>query len=319
MQKTLIATIVLGLIFLTGCIQIPGRSGGSNTNVPSANFNFRTGSEGMVMLINPNTPPARIYDNQELNMIIELQNRGAYTLPGDGFDRVYLSGFDASLFPNIPYDGVPIPPLEGKTAYSQGTSNVISFQSPVSMGRLVNPLPVNLMATACYRYRTIAEATVCIDPDPFSTSTAPKACRATAIGLGTQGAPVAVQNIGVEPSRDRQRFVISISNARGGVVFKPGPSQMQACNPYVKEGLRFNERDYVKIVDVSISGASILGTCRPPPEDGQYLRLTSGQGKLFCDFENLQGTAPYTTNMRIELEYGYQENIMRSVTVVPQI
>lgn len=306
--------VLVIVLLLTACT--PGSR--SREGPPSAH-SYRTGSEGLRMTIPVNTPPPQVFDYQELNVLVELENRGAYTIPGDGQDRVYLSGFDNTIITNIPVNGIDIPELEGVSYYGPGSTDVVTFQGILQSGYLKNPYPTRLMVTACYAYETVAEAAVCIDPDPFTTSAVAKACVARPVSLGTQGAPVAVQRVDVEPGPGRTRFAIQIANAYGGgEPFRPGTEQLDKCSPYSGVGLDFRDINHVEVVDVSINGQSILSSCKPLV-DSRYIRLDRGGGTLYCDLHNLGGTNAYTTPLQVTLRYGYRQNTYRDVTIVPDV
>ena len=44
--------------------------------------NYRTGTRGLEMEFGRNSPPAKLYDDEELRVIIELRNRGATDIHG---------------------------------------------------------------------------------------------------------------------------------------------------------------------------------------------------------------------------------------------
>ena len=222
------------------------------------NTNFRSGSQGLVMSFVPNLPPPRLFDRDPFNVMINVQNAGASPV-GNGLDRIYISGFDHNIITGIGTDGESIPFLEGKTQYMpQGTSDVVSFKGIIralteKRTDRYNPL---ILTTACYSYETIASPQVCIDPDPYSATSVQKVCTPGTVGTGSQGAPIAVSSVRVEPSPSRTRFVINIQNVGGGNVFKYGTQYLAKCSPY-NRGLAFDEIDYVQVSDILISGRSI--------------------------------------------------------------
>jgi hypothetical protein len=171
-----------------------------------------------------------------------------------------------------------------------------------------------LQATICYLYETVGSQNVCIDPDPFSITETRKVCTPSAVGYGSQGAPVAITSVNVDASPRVTRFMISIANVGGGTVFAPGPMTLQRCSPYSSSPLEYNEVNHVMVRRVEIAGRSIISSCKPA---GNLLRLDpSGQGQLFCEFRPPAGGSAYTTPLTIELEYGYKTSVIRNLDII---
>jgi hypothetical protein len=297
---------LLALLLLASC------SGGSST---VANENYRTGSDGMWFQTAPNLPPARLYDDQTLDILVELENRGSTAIGGPG-DRLYLSGFDPTIITGISAYGQQIPTMQGKNQYGPGDKSYASFKGiPVSLyTRRIDKYTPKLQLTACYEYDTIATNNVCIDPDPNSIVNRQKACTAHSVGTGSQGAPVAVSSVDVQASPGVTRFEMVIQNVGRGNPFRAGVQYLQRCSPFDAAGLAYNEIDYVQLVDVTVSGVSIASSCRPV--DGGSIRLVNGQARIYCTFSQVQGSSAYTTPLTVTLRYGYRETQWRDVTII---
>lgn len=276
---------------------------------------YRTGTQGLLLRFAPNLPPNRLFDTEPFNAVIEIENRGAYTVGGPG-DKVYLSGFDPSIITGILEWGEQIPQIEGKTQFvTQGGMDAVGFRGTIAplAPRNIDKYPVRLLATACYEYQTIATTPVCIDPSPYAPTTESKICTPGPVSLGGgQGAPIAVTQIDVDPSPARTRFKIHIQNAGGGEVFRYGAEYLQKCSPHTAP-LQFDEIDYVELVDVSVAGTSIKPTCKPL--DNGHIRLTNGRGTVFCELMT-RGQDAYTTPMSITLEYGYRNSVYKDIEIV---
>lgn len=306
MKRGALILLVLALaVLLAGC---------PRTGEPRENW--RVGSQGVFMQIVPNLPPPRIYDDQPLELVVDMENLGAWDVGGPG-DRVYLSGFDPNLITGIPITGELMPVMEGITQFGPGGLGTVSFTGIVrslnfrNVDRLVQPL----LITSCYGYETLASDTVCIDPDPFSRSSEVKSCIARTAGMGgTQAAPVSVGPVQVEPSPGRTRFQISVTNVGGGDLYRPGGQYLQRCSPYSSAKLDFSDVDRVLVADVSVAGVSILPSCRPLVNG--FLRMTNGRGQMFCELSNIQGASAFTTPLTVELKYGYRDTLARQVTIL---
>ena len=253
----------------------------SQTRDERANVNWRTGSMGLNMRFLPDLPPPRVYDDSELTVVLEVNNAGA-------------------------------------TLYnSLGSIQFVTFQAtPTKLSaRSIPFIPVTLLATACYNYQTIATENVCVDLDPFSPNVRDKVCQSTAVSSGTQGAPIAVTSVQIDPSPGRTKFTIMISNVGNGNPFPPGPVNMQKCSPYDPQRIPLNDIDMIRVNDVQISGRSILPECNGLTQ-GNLIRLINGQGKIFCDFRDARTTPAYVSPLIISLEYGYKTSILTSLQLI---
>lgn len=303
------------IMLLSSCQQ-----GGGGTNVPQQDF--RVGSEGLRMEFLPNLPPPRLYDDQEFDVTLRVSNVGA-TDVGFANDRIYLSGFDHRIVPGIPFTGQPLEVIEGKDAFnSLGTFGFVTFQgTPVPLrAREIDRYPFTMAATACYGYETIASGEVCIDTDPFATTSRQKVCPAgTATFQGTQGAPVAVSSVVVEPSPRKTRFRFTISNVGAGDVFREGATYLNKCSPYDPQGLRFDEVDYVALEQVRLSDTiDITSSCRPKDQDQRHIKLINGVATVHCEVDHaaLAAAGSFVTPLVIRLRYGYRNLISTNVEIL---
>ena len=310
-KKMMILLIALTLV-LVGCRPSPTAPTTREGIYPE----YRIGIEGVRIAFAPNMPPQRLFDNEKFQAVIEVENTGTFPIGGAG-DRVYISGFDPTIITGIPIGGQPIPQLEGRSQFvPQGGFDRVVFEGTLRSlrGKNIDKYPARILATACYGYKAIASAPICIDPEPFAPTTKQKVCfpAPTAFG-GGQGADVGVVNVEVEPSPGRTRFKIEIQNMGRGDVFRPGGQLLQKCSPFTPP-LEFDEIDYVLLEDVRLSGTSITPTCKPL--DRGHIRLTNGRGSVHCEFATRGGDA-YITPMTIVLSYGYRLAAFKDVEILP--
>lgn len=307
MKKSVLAVFLL--LALMSCT-----SGSTSEPVPT---DFRTGTNGLRLNFVPNLPPPRLFDREPLNVMIEVENLGTSSVGGPG-DTIYLSGFDPTIITGINRYGQRIPPIEGRGPYMpQGGIDTVNFMATVQSlaGRRIDKYNPVILATACYNYETLASAQVCIDPDPYAPTRTERICTPSNVGLGSQGAPIAVSSVEVTPSPGKTRFKIDIQNTGGGDVFRSGSRYLEKCNPY-NPGLTFNEVDFVEVLDVAVSDISIRESCKPLDDEG-HIRLTNGQGSLFCEFDGAFGNSPYITPLNVILRYGYRQSIAAQVEIRP--
>lgn len=306
MKKSVLAVVTLCL-FLVAC---QGFGGAKTTQEPQ---NFRFGTEGLSMSFMPNLPPPRVFENNPLTVMLRVENRGTFSLR-QGDAQIYLSGFDNRIITGIPGTGKSVPPLEGRSQYvPQGGFDVVSFDATISSltGLRVDKYEPILLATACYKYETQASGQICIDPNPFAPSRTQKVCTPGIVSLGSQGAPIAVSAVGVEPNPGRTRFAISIQNVGGGTVFLQ--KDMSKCSPS-SGGLGYTELDVVELVDVTVSGTSIKQSCRPV--NNNNVRLVNGQATIYCELPT-QGNQAYVSAINVYLRYGYSQTASTRIEIRP--
>ena len=90
MKSKLAILLLISLFLIAAC----GKNS-INPNVRSGG-DYRTGSQGLEMNFVKNAPPYKIYTGDQLDIIVELQNRGAWP-PDDIFNGfLVIHGFDES-------------------------------------------------------------------------------------------------------------------------------------------------------------------------------------------------------------------------------
>ncbi len=309
-QKILFLASILLLI--TACAQLPG--GQTRETAAAGAEAFRTGTEGLRATFVQNLPPARIFDTEPLSVTIQVENRGtARQVQG----RIYLSGFDPSIITGVSTAGIQIPDLQPRDQFTpQGGIDFLSFP-PSRIASLqqkgIDRYPARLQATLCYQYRTTGSANVCLDPNPFSATVQQKVCTPASVSTGSQGAPIAVSIVELDPALGKTRFRIKIQNVGGGEAFKS--ASLAKCSPY-SEGLKFDEIDYIKVLKVNIMNRDIRQSC-DPLDDG-FLRLTQGAATLFCEVDlKSSGTATFISPLVVELEYGYRTTQLKTLDILP--
>lgn len=307
---TLMKKSALSLILLSFLLACQAPTSGQSPQPQE----FRSGTQGLDLQYVANLPPPRLFDRDQVNIMLQVENRGTAPLGGRA-DRIYLSGFDPTIITGIGTDGLPIPPLEPRSAFvSQGGRDTISWRGQIRSltDKRIDKYTPLLLATACYTYETTATAQVCLDPNPYQATSQQKVCTASGVGLGSQGAPIAITNVDVQPQPQRTRFIITITNSGGGTVYKYGTQYLNKCSPY-SAGLAFDEVDFVQLSDITILGRSIKQSCKGLDRDG-HLRLTSGTGQLFCEVD-LNEQSAFLSPLTITLRYGYRQSIPKPLEI----
>lgn len=335
------------MLFLILAIAISGCKAKSDTK--KSIEEIRTGTEGIVLSFLANTLPSTIHveegvDNS-FDVVLELRNKGAYPQPEDKITgpegKLYLSGYDANIIsfqlkgyeqqgPLLPGTAFNNPigylakmALDGKSTINpNGGQDIISFTGTIDPTKMkTEKYDLTLLATACYNYNTIAGPSVCIDPDPYSTTTEKKVCEVKDITLQSQGAPVAVTRIDEEAFAQRTQFRITIKNVGGGDTIKV--SAVDKCDPFGSEKLEREDIDKVYILGVTVGDKHL--ECKPlidtetgTDKDQGYVRLINGEGSVICELSKNdygKSNTAYTTPLNIKLVYVYRNTAERKIQI----
>jgi len=271
-----------------------------------------TGNQGISMNFVPNIPPTRVYEG-DITVMIQLENKGTYDLP-EKQGTIYLSGFDDKII-NIKEvkTGMDLPKLDGRSLYrKQGDIEQQTFTGTINK-LTVEKYNTIILATNCYKYKTKAASAACIDPDPYTTAGQPKICTPTNIAMsGGQGAPIGITKIEVDPAKGKTRFAIHIKNIGTGTAYKD--TEKNKCNPYSNTGLSFTDINLIKVEEIEISDKKLNDLECKPLDNDKYLRLTNGEGTIYCTMNTGTGAA-YITPISITLSYGYRDTATKQIEV----
>ena len=278
---------------------------GCNRGEPKRqDIKIHTGTQGLVLKFLPQTPPNIAYSGETMDIQIEVSNKGAYTTNG----LLYFTGFDKSII-DIGFEYVDIPEIEGKAEYMrEGGKDVIILSNPellnqeidVSLPPGVDDYKTRIEAIACYRYETTATIPICIDANPRIDTH--DACKSTNVGGGSQGAPVAISNIQVEPGYGKLRLILTLNNVGKGIVIDE-----DSC-PF---GYKYGELGNLRSFSVNLEGISL--DCNPAP----LVKLNDGSAKVYCNanIAELINTGAYKTPLTVRFDYGYKNSISTSLEI----
>ncbi|MBN1544553.1 hypothetical protein JW898_03775 [Candidatus Woesearchaeota archaeon] len=295
--------LIFALLLITGCSSF----GGSRDGPPvSAEF-VASGTEGIVMSFIADQPPPKVYTQSPLTFLVEIRNRGTYTVPSAAF---YLTGFDPNIIIGLPPSYIITQPLEGKNQFNpDGGYTTAEFStSTVTLPTSMPNYRPTFMLTACYPYHTIATPLICVDPNPLDT-TSDKACRVQKVySTGSQGAPVSVQSIETEARPTGMFFRIHIANLAGGTEQASGTVFDQTAMQTCPGGLQYKDLNQIDYM-VSIAGQPL--DCEPKAK----IRLVNNVATIFCKYLNLPQIPAYQTPIEVELSYGYKSSISKIVEI----
>lgn len=163
----------------------------------------------------------------------------------------------------------------------------------------------------CYAYTTFVSPMVCIDPDPYSDET--KVCNDFSFSWsGSQGAPVAVSRITSTNTGDSVIIQATIRNIGPGTVWDVG--YLEYCSPYFPATVKPVMKNVVYIGHMHIGNRVLDCSNRYKI----HLDPRTQEGTLTCRYDLVNtdyvGSA-YSQPLRMELWYGYEENMRRQLTI----
>ncbi|MBI2139007.1 hypothetical protein HYU13_05430 [Candidatus Woesearchaeota archaeon] len=355
--KVLIKSLLpLLLIFLVACSGLFGKS--SKDNPVKQRF---TGRDGLVMEFIENAPPKEVYEKSIFPLALRLFNRGACDI-GEIKDRTdcnsakvpgYLRISMEKDYLSPSYNSIKTlleDPKDSKTKFINydGQQKMLTFSlkskdiQDVKGGQDMLQIEVEakplekldpksslretpITVTACYPYKTIASADICIDTDPFNLLTKEKVCEAKDIKLDSQGAPLAVTRIETQmiPKKGNTdmvipSFIITIENkGKGEVIFPEGNVIEAACSSSAPIDYK---KWYRGFIIVSLTDPIKTGITKgelkcdeavEPSGPKSTFSLKSNIDMIRCFYEPgiSKDKGAYTTPLNVELEYGYTESI----------
>lgn len=306
MKKIIFVALVVVLLVFTGCM----KKGPSTQTVTE---DYHTGTQGIEINFLRNAPPDRVYEGDSLDLSIEVKNKGAYP-EGNAFTgKLELSGFDPSSIRGTWDGGNSMPTnLEGKSQFNpEGGYAVMTYKDRdgVHVPFDADYYEPNILVHACYKYQTMADVMVCIDPDPYKVVEETKVCNIHDVSVGGgQGAPIAVTNVQEEVGSDQIYFRVHVSNVGGGSVMLPGA--YTGC-PFDVE-----LEDLDKVIAKIKLPYDASPDCSPKGTASDPIRLTNGAGYIFCKFRKPATESAYTSSLNVELDYTYSNSISKQIRIV---
>ena len=263
---------------------------------------FRKGVKELDISFQKNAPPDEVYEEESLNINLELKNNGAYEIT-DGVAKVTTIGDLISL------DESPKNfQLEGRSNVNPNGEKEV-LQLSASVGDLDKLMPgtsehdVPVVARSCYLYQTKADMEVCIDTHPENEEG--KACNVEDQTSSGQGAPVAVTKLETEmiPSGNQIKpsFKIKIDNKGDGTVLHP--------NYYDATCTGGAGEDIFETVFVNARLDNYNLDCKP-----SQIKL-SEDAEVTCSTTMPTNQPTYKTHLQITLDYGYMNSLKKTITV----
>jgi hypothetical protein len=296
-------------IIIIICIILLGCKAKTPTTHPTY-INYKTGTDGLDVNFIKGQPPDEIWENSEILVGVEIQNKGAYNVERGLLKLTYDKGyFEMYELPES------IKPLEGKGQfYPEGERYIESFT-----GKNIKEIPIGkddyaalFKIRTCYPYATEASTDICLNPSEYDYLNLNKeSCKSNRVfTLSSQGAPLAVTRIEetiipIDEIDYKVQFIIDIVNK--------GKGDVRSLDAYQKEctGTEYlNEETEVgvfEIGEISFSDFSTLASGEQNIDCGPYdrIKLEDNKAQITCSAVIEKSRGIFQTPLKINLGYGY--------------
>jgi hypothetical protein len=320
-MKKLTLLVILAVFLLIGC---KGNSNGQSN--PITDVDVRKGIEGLTMEFVKNAPPDRVFEarfkDDELEgglfpIAISLKNKGAADIK-QGFLSL---GLERQYIDFTTNDQIRSFEIGGRSIFSlSGDEERITINAQAKrIGSQSETHPSTIFATACYQYKTILDASACIDPDVFGEKLREKSCEVKDLQFENgQGAPIAITKIetrmlpdSLDEKKVRPHFIVHVENKGNGEVVEPNRVE-DACK---STSLDYKDFNTIK-ARAFLSGNQL--NCNIGEDTGETTaRLREKKVIIRCSMEDgIEGTRDaFTSPLRIELDYGYTSKISKDIII----
>jgi hypothetical protein len=307
--------LVLLIVILSGCNKFGPTDKTKGELITPSQAELHKGTEGLSMEFVKGQPPSGVWEGESFPITVKIQNNGAYNIQNG---RMKMTG-NLYFVPEFESDISSSFDLEGKSQFNpEGEFSFEKYQA--TAGTVDEDKTDSFFIVACYPYKTIASASICINPRVISAedSAAPSGeCKSGSISLsGGQGAPVAVTSIDEEltplgENEIRLILKIHISNLGKGKVVK-NDAYSNDC-----EGVALlpDDAGVINVRSVSFSSYRLDSNeysvkCQNLKSDNTFALDPSGKFTLEC-YADLDlgfiGATAFTTPLNVELDYGYSQ------------
>ena len=308
------------LILIAGCTSV---STGKNQEI-----DVHTGYQGLVMEFVKNTPPPKVFEQQEFPVYLKIMNSGAYSIKDTkayinlGVEKDYTSKvtlLESSAIQKSEGANAAAFTLKGKTNVNpNGDEEVISYNVIAgSIDPQSEAHPSAVTAALCYPYQSELSSTICIDSDISNLRPEKKVCQVKdLVTSGGQGAPVAVTKVEISmlpasAGKDNiqkiiPQFLIYVENVGKGLVIRN-----EAVSNFCTKSETSHEDLNVVYVDAQLSGENLncqIGTKEKIPG---HIKLNDKKDIVRCTLDKgiTSSQNAYLSPLKITLTYGYTQTI----------
>ena len=320
-MKKIILIIIIASILISGC------SGGARSpQIPP----IYSGSEGVVVEFMKNVPPQKLYENQVFELIVNVHNKGAYSINGSTINEkgVVHVDYDPLYFSQVILKESSFVLRSKSLDFPKGESVMLDLgQMKVNeiLGTRVSP-KTKIYVSVCYPYQTYLSKEVCIDQDYMKVQKTPVCTNPGTYTFSSQGAPVAITKIEADMlplgnGVTQPVFRITLRNIGKGIVItrQDGIIIDNLCSPARTDS---NPKNF-NILKVSAWLGSEDNQLKCEPENAI---LWDNEVEVTCTSNPIQAVTvqdperPISDNNHISIltvkaDYVYKENINREIEI----
>ncbi len=323
MNKTLIFLLLTSFLLVVSC-------GTRDSSISPEHMEkllrqLYSGSQGLEINFLKNAPPQQIPENSELQLIFNLENKGAFDMNNSyftvGYEPDYVTLKDAKLDDKkLELDKIVAFTLAGRSLYvPRGgiKTAVYTFHAP-PIENLSLYHDTVFRVTACYDYSTYLVADICVNLDQANQNKPTKGvCEFQPLTYTGQGGPVGISLIDVRilpwDTTHKPEFYIEITNHGQGTILNKNDIYKACTNQPINRStlnyVYFNGTFMGKELD-----------CRPNP-----VLIKDNLGKIYCTTEKFQESElasrrSFLSPLLIRFDYGYTQTWSTStrITKLPE-
>jgi len=274
------------------------------------------GASGLSMRFVEGQPPDEFFEQDDVEVVIQLENSGEYDIPENGVNLI-ISGVPPSAKKDFESSKFNIMPLPGVSrvvdtiipgAVEEVLFGTLSYDVRVPEGSI----PQRLHAKACYLYGANTTSTACIRENIYAATIGAQICEVNEEKkVETSSGPIQV-SAAREFARGPNKisFTVTVENAGAGDVYWNEQRDLKC------ESIPFTDLNKIKLAEVSIDGLEDrLETCSGLGADNT-IRLKSDKTGSFVCVWNTTGQEAYEGFMTVDLEYIYTSEIIKEVNVL---
>lgn len=313
--KLSLTYLLVLVIILSGCT-----GGSSNKSVTDADIN--KGTEGIIMQLEKNAPPEKVFEDTTFPIIVSLHNKGTFDVKEEskgyisiGTEKNYVELGEEKELMEFEALGKSIFDQNGELFFLDVTAETkkVGAQSELRAS--------TIFITACYPYKTTLGTSTCVDPDIFQSDKRKKACEVKDLVTNNgQGAPVAITKIETRmvPSDEggenfaRAQFVIHIENKGNGEVLTNEREKIK--NACTSNPLGFKDFNKIRIT-AKLSNEELDCSIDETTEATVTLRDKKTIARCTSLDSIQRNVDAYTAPLKIELDYGYTHTISKDITI----
>jgi hypothetical protein len=301
--------VLLVIISLTGC----DRGRGTTTKTGKA---YIGGEKGLSIEFDEDAPPEEVMDDGQETFPIRLKikNEGEYTIPRGGV-IASLSGISKEDFGLNSLHAKSDFELQRKekTTGAEGEENILDFDDAKFVNDLAADFETTVFADVCYKYRSVAAASICLKRDTVQSRKNRDACdiRNGNVDYENSGAPIQVHSIKQFPGgANRVTFTFVVENKGDGRCYRSNQFTNECV---VEDELTTDEVD----IEITSPSRNIHVDC--DTLDGSNkgtIKLFNNKRTVTCSINtgSLQKTA-YEGRVNIKLDYFYRNKVKKDITV----